>query len=411
VDWKPRLAEPDELAKAVDLTAVVFGYGPAASPDYRAQVDAVLEPDRTFVVTDGDAVVGTGSAFTYELALPGGTIPLSAVTEVGVVPTHRRQGILRAVMGALVDQALDRGEAAAGLTASEGAIYRRFGYGVATRFHGLVVDRARSGELVDHRVAGRVRLVSEAEAAALLPEIWGRHWPRVPGEVSRTPGWWTSAALDPEYDRDGGTARYLAIHEGGDGVADGFAVYRLKQDWTSAGGHELVVEDVGAADDEVEAALVRFLLDVDLVATVRWWGAPTDLPLRWRLADPRAVQVTAERDHLWLRPLDVARCLGARRYAAEGSLVLEVVDGARPELGGRFRLEAGAGGAQAEAARTEADADLVVAMPDLGAALLGGVPWATLRRAGLVGERRPGAVARADALFRPDRAPYCGTPF
>lgn len=89
--------------------------------------------------------------------------------------------------------------------------------------------------------------------------------------------------------------------------------------------------------------------------------------------------------------------------------MIEVVDESRPALGGRFRLDTGPEGA--EAARTGAGADLALAMADLGAVLLGGVSWATLRRAGLVEEHRPGAVEVADALFRPDRAPYCVTGF
>jgi len=166
---------------------------------------------------------------------------------------------------------------------------------------------------------------------------------------------------------------------------------------------------VAAASDAVEAALVDWLLTVDLVHRVTWHAAPLDLPLRWAVADSRAVQVTREGDHLWLRPLDVARCLAARRYAVAGGLVLEVVDGDRPELGGRFRLDAGPGGADCE--RTSADADLTVATPDLGSALLGAVTWSTLARAGLVVEHTPGALARADALFRPERTPYSATHF
>ena len=159
MDWKPHLADPDELSAAVDLEAVVFGVGPAATPEFRAEVVAALEPERTFVVDDAGTVVGTGSAYTYDLAMPGGAVPLAGVTWVGVAPTHRRQGILRSIMAALVDQALDRGEAVAGLTASEGVIYRRFGYGVAARFQTVRVDAARSAELVDHALPGPMRLI------------------------------------------------------------------------------------------------------------------------------------------------------------------------------------------------------------------------------------------------------------
>jgi predicted acetyltransferase len=407
MDWKPRLADPQELSAAIDLSAIVFGVGPAATKEFRAQVTAAIEPERAFVVDDGGVVVGTGSSYTFEMAVPGSmvSVPLAGVTFVGVAPTHRRRGILRAIMAALVDHALDRGEAAAGLTASEGVIYRRFGYGVAARYQALTVDTARSAELVEHDMPGRLRLVDEAEAASLLPDVWSRYWPRVPGEVNRTARWWTSMAVDPEDEREGASARYIVVHEDPGGSADGYAVYRMK-----LSSDELSVVEIAAASEQVESALLRYLLDVDLVRNVRM-SAPADLPLRWRLVDPRAVEVTRERDHLWLRPLDVARCLGARRYAGEGSMVVEVVDGDRPELGGRFRLEVGAGGASAEASRTRDDPDVALAMPDLGAVLLGGVSWATLRRAGLVEERRPGGVDRADALFRPERAPFCATGF
>jgi predicted acetyltransferase len=412
VTWKPRLIDPGELDAVVDLTATAFGVGPVAPPDYRARATTGVEVDRTFVVDDGTDVVGTGAAYSFELALPGGTVPVAGVSEVGVRPSHRRRGILTALMDALFDQAIDRGEPLAALTASEGGIYRRFGYGVAARYQSVTVQRARSAELVTVPAAGQVRLVDEAEAEAALPAVWERHWRRFPGEVRRTPTWWRVLALDPESQREGASARFVAVHDDGHGAPDGFATYRIKHDWRAEGSrHQLIVEDVAAADDGVEAALVRYLLDVDLISVVHWPAAPLDLSLRWRLADSRALQVTAEADHLWLRPVDLARCLASRRYGAEGGLVVEVVDAARPALGGRFRLEAGAGGSEARCDRTDAEPEVALAMADIGALLLGGVSWATLRRAGLVDERVVGAVARADALFRTERAPFCGSDF
>jgi predicted acetyltransferase len=410
VAWKARLIEPEELQATIDLTAVAFGVGPRATESYRKQASMVTEPDRVFVVEDGDELAGTAGAFSIALALPGGgTLPLAGVTEVGVSPAYRRRGILRTLMDAVHDQAVERGEPIAGLTASEGGIYRRFGYGVAARFHSLAIDRANVAELEplveSADAAGTIRLVSEAEAEAVLPAVWDRYWRRVPGEVRRPAGWWDALALDVEEDRDGASARYIAVHDDAAGVPDGFAIYRVKQGWGSGQipPHALRIESVVAADDAVEATLLRFLLGVDLVATVEWESAPTDLPLRWRLANPRALRTTSEQDHLWLRPFDVAACLSARRYAVDGGCVLEVVDD------GRFRLEGGPDGAACS--RSEAEPDLVVGLADLGALLLGGVSWVTLRRAGLVEERTPGAAARADGMFRPERAPYCSTDF
>jgi predicted acetyltransferase len=423
VTWKARLIEPGEVPATIDLTALAFAVGPRATETYRRQAGLVLEPDRVFVVEDGDVLAGTAACFSMAIALPGGgTLPLAGVAEVGVSPVYRRRGILRTLMEAVHDQALDRGEPIAGLTASEGAIYRRFGYGVATRFHSLSIDRPRAAE-VESAVAaasvaaaatggtGGIRLVSEAEARPVLPAVWDRYWRHVPGEVGRPAGWWEMLALDPEEDRDGASARFIAVHDDARGVPDGFVIYRIKRGWGSGRPlpHELTVDSIAAVDDGIVAALLRFVLGVDLVGTVEWPAAPLDLPFRWRLADPRALRVTREHDHLWLRPFDVAACLAGRGYAVEGGCVLEVIDPVRPALGGRFRLEGGPDGATCR--RSDAEPDLVVGVADLGGPLLGGVSWSTLERAGLVDERTTGAVTRADGMFRPDRAPYCSTDF
>ena len=243
---------------------------------------------------------------------------------------------------------------------------------------------------------------------AVLAPVTGR-------AESQRRGYWTAVALDPEEGRDGASARFVVVHTDDAGEPDGAASYRLRWNGHSGGENLLAVEDVVATSDAVAMALVDYLLHVDLVTRVEWHAAPVDHPLRWRAADPRAVTVTAEKDHLWLRPLDVARCLAARSYAAADALVVEVVDDDRPEVGGRFRLDAepAAQGTEggAECARTTAAPDLTLAVADLGALLLGGVAWATLRRAGLIDEHTPEAVRRADGLFRPERPPYCGTDF
>ena len=325
-------------------------------------------------------------------------------------------------MEAVHDQALDRGEPIAGLTASEGGIYRRFGYGVATRFQSLSIDRPSAAEVepltadgsepaVADRDASRIRVMSDADALPVLPAVWERYWRHMPGEVRRPTAWWEMLALDVEEDRDGASGRFVAVHDDAAGIPDGFVTYRVKQGWGSGRTlpHELRVESIAAVDDAIVAALLRFVLGVDLVATVEWAAAPLDLPFRWRLANPRALRVTREVDHLWLRPFDVSACLAGRRYAVEGACVLEVIDPVRPALGGRFRLEGGPDGATCR--RSDAEPDLVVGVADLGALLLGGVSWSTLRGAGLVYERTLGAVTRADGMFRPDRAPYCSTDF
>lgn len=411
---KPRLIDPGEVDETVGIVAAAFGTGPSPSADILAEGRAVIEPDRTFAVEDGGRLVGTAGAFTFDVALPGGAaLPMAAITGAGVLPTHRRRGILSSIIAALEDQAIERGEPVAGLTASEASIYRRFGYGVATRFHSLTIDARRVAYLPDADAGvadpAALRLVTEDEAATLLPAVWDRHWRCTPGEVSLNPAWWRMLAIDPPHRRDGASGRYVAVHETG-GEAEGFVLYRLTPRWGGTGAKfDLRIESVAAASPAVEAAVVRYALSVDLVATVSWRVAPVDGPLRWQVADSRAVQVVADHDGLWLRPLDVAACLSSRRYAAAGGLAVGVVDAARPEVGGTFLLDAGPDGAAC--ARTDREPEVVVRLAELGSLLLGGVRWAVLRDAGLVDERAPGAADRADGLFRTGRAPWCATDF
>ena len=120
MSWKPTALEPGDLEAAGSLIATVFGRGPRLSPDTRREFELATEADRMFLVHDGPAVVGIGGAYTFGLALPGGaTLPMCGVTEVGVAPTHRRRGMLRSIMAAVIDQAIEREEPIAGLTASD----------------------------------------------------------------------------------------------------------------------------------------------------------------------------------------------------------------------------------------------------------------------------------------------------
>ena len=60
---------------------------------------------------------------------------MRGVTWVGVLPTHRRRGVLREMMRFQLDDFRRRGEPLAALWASESVIYGRFGYGIAAPVH------------------------------------------------------------------------------------------------------------------------------------------------------------------------------------------------------------------------------------------------------------------------------------
>jgi predicted acetyltransferase len=159
------------------------------------------------------------------------------------------------------------------------------------------------------------------------------------------------------------------------------------------------------------AVLWRYLLDVDLTEKVSAWVVPLDEPLRWLLAEPRRMRVGRLGESLWVRVLDAPAALTARSYSAHGRVVFEVRDDFRPEGGaaGRFELDGGPDGA--EARRTDREPDLVLAVPELGGILLGGVRPSTLARAGLVDERTSGALAVADGMFAVEPLPFSMTDF
>jgi predicted acetyltransferase len=114
-------------------------------------------------------------------------------------------------------------------------------------------------------------------------------------------------------------------------------------------------------------------------------------------------------DWLWVRLVDVARALEARRYRVADKLVLEVSDGFLPENEGLYELEAGPDGARCR--RTTAAPDLRLSVAELGSAYLGGVTLSSLAAAGRVEECTSRGVARADLVFGSDDAPWCSTDF
>jgi predicted acetyltransferase len=198
---------------------------------------------------------------------------------------------------------------------------------------------------------------------------------------------------------------FAVLHET-NGVVDGFALYRVRHEWP--GGipqSTLVVRDLQATGPGAYADLWRYVFEVDLTERVHSWGRPADEPLLHLVAEPRRLRATL-RDALWLRLVDVPGALSARRYAGGGRVVLEVRDPFCPWNEGRYALEAGAGELGA-AARTGEEPDLVCTASDVGAAYLGGTTFRQLHRAGRVEERSTGALARADAIFGWDPAPWC----
>ncbi|MEU6259688.1 GNAT family N-acetyltransferase [Streptomyces sp. NPDC047043] len=370
---------------------------------------SALEMDRNLLAVTADGrPVGTAGAYSFELTLPGELLaPTAGVTAVGVVPSHRRRGVLSAMMRHQLTELRARGEFLSVLLASQAVIYRRFGYGPATYTQRLTVPRHRAALALPRSRAtahapatgsdtGTIEVLRRAECGELLEEVYDRYRRVQPGALSRPHRWWTSGAGQPPISP---TPRYVAVHRDADGTPDGYACYA-----TGDPDYTLTVDENIAADDAVFTALARCVLEHDLVTQVVFKHFPPGHPLRWQLADFRAGQVSGDTDWLWVRLLDIPRALTARGWFTDGELVLDVDD---PFLGehGHYLLTVRDG--KADCVPTDREPDLSLDASDLGSVYLGGTAPSTLVRAGHIRAHRPGAAALADALFRAERSPHC----
>jgi predicted acetyltransferase len=399
----------DELEAYYRVDDAAFGQ--PHDPAHVAAKRPLVTPGRFLVASVDGVDVGAAGSFPFDLTLPGGaTVPVAGVSDVGVSPTHRRRGVLRALLHRVLDDATDRGEPAAVLNASEAVIYGRFGFGVATRWRRVQVDvrRVRWLPHLEDPVGG-ARMVPREHAAAVLTDVHDRAGAGRPGWLSRSPAWWGAVLGDVGMYLGGGPSM-VVVHHDDRGRADGYAIYRVTPDWSSGSARSrLEVSELVAVDVPARLALWQHVLHHDLVAEVTAWVAPDD-PLLDALADPRAVRTTYEGDQCWLRPLDVPRLLEGRTYQGTGTVVLDVRDGLRPHGSGRYVLDVGADGATCgrDAAAT---ADLTLEVAELGALVLGGGSARRAARVGRVHELRAGAAAAVDALFALDPLPWCPTRF
>ncbi|XVS66743.1 GNAT family N-acetyltransferase [Actinosynnema sp. CA-299493] len=385
----------------VDTIHAAFARFPETPVDGGGLWWSAIEMDRGVLATAEDGrPVGTAAAYSFELTLPGAVVvPAAGVSAVGVLPSHRRRGVLSAMMRFQLAELRERGEFLSVLLASEAPIYGRFGYGPATYTRRLTVQRHQAAFATpragDVGAPGSVDVLRRAECGDVLADVYDRYRRAQPGALSRPPRWWALRAGQPPISP---APRYVAVHRDAAGVPDGYASYSLAEADT------LVVDETIATDDAVATALARFVLEHDLVDRVVFRHCPPGHPLRRQLADFRAGEVSHETDWLYVRLLDVPRALTARGWSADGELVLDVDD---PFLRERARYLLTVREGRADCVPTDREPDLSLDVRDLGSIYLGGTAPSELVRAGHVRAHRPDAAALADTLFRAERAPHC----
>jgi len=343
----------------------------------------------------------------------------AGVSFVSVLPSHRRRGIMSAMMRDQLADVAARGEPVAALFASESAIYGRYGYGCASGQLSLTIRRgegaltpataggARAGGLVRLRAAPPTDLRTE------LVKVYDAAAPHRPGMMARNERWWQDVLADLEFFRRGMSPLKCLLAED-DLAPRGYALYRTKAGWDDDGlpFGSLSVHELIAVDGEATAALWTDLLTRDLIGEVVARHRPVDDPLLAMLADRRRARACLT-DGLWIRLTDVPAALRQRRYSCAANVVIEVSDDLLPANAGRWRLQCPGppDGGEASCERTTAAADIVLPVAVLGAGYLGGTRLGALASAGLITEHKHGTLARLSAAMYSDPAPWCPSMF
>ena len=365
---------------------------------------------------DPDAVdpVGTLVDFTKDLNVGAGRLlPAWCISEVTVSPTHRRRGILRAMMSDSLRRAREAGVPIAALTATEATIYRRFGFGVSTYYRSVWLDVTRGIQLRGGRPEGGFRFIEPTTSGELIEGLWRRAFEGQLGSVERI-RFHAAKETDRDPRVDEGRPQGLrgVVFSGPDGTDRGVAVYRVTGETSELVADEPVTATVvalWAADAEAYRALLEFLGNLDLVVRLRLPSVPNDRMLEFLVRDESRIYTRGVHHHLWHRILDVAACFEARPYLHDGAVAVTVED----DLGhaaGTWEISAADGRGRVRPA-DEDQAELTLDVAELGSVLLGGVQAEVMREAGILREHRPGAATDLDTLLRQPRLPFALTGF
>ena len=391
----------DELGRAASAIGHYFGWVPTTEELER--FSKILPVERMHAAFDGSEIVGGAGVFPFQMTVPGAVVPCAGVTVVGVLPTHRRRGILARMMRAQIDDVHERGEPLAALFASEETIYRRYGYGLASLQYEIRLPRVRAALRAGAPARiGQVRLVGTDEALEVFPRLYDRVRRTTPGFLSRSREWWELRRLRDAAERrpPGAGPLNLALFEL-DGRATGYALYRIAQQEEAAHWKRRlrVIEALGL-DAVATREIWRFLLEIDWTEEILAWMLPADHPLQHLVARLDYLDLRADTG-LWIRLVDVEAALSARGYRADGRVTFEVADSFCPWNEGIWTVADGV------AKRSRRRPDVRLDVQELGATYLSGFSFGQLERAGLVEEAARGGLARADELFASDRAPWC----
>lgn len=400
VSFALRPIRDEEVSEFRRLLGISFGNDPKPEGDDRFRKLHGVE--RTVAAFDGETMVGTLGDFALRMTVPGGAqISTGGTTMVTVLPTHTRRGILRSMIRQHLDNAVDRGDPAAALWASEPAIYGRFGFGLATEMHEVRVDaRHLSGFPAGDDI--ELTMVPPADVPNVVGPFWHHIGQSRSGFIDRDEPRWNDLLTDPDWMRGDGTTAKHVIARRGDEIV-GYLHYRQKSKWTNGLPEgTVVVHALVSSNIDAHFALWRYATTVDLFPVVEYEICPVDDPFAYAVGESREVR-RLHTDAMFVRLLNLETALGARTYEQDGEIVIKVSD-AMGYVDGTYHLSVSNG--QGSVQRTDAVEDVSLDVRELGALYLGRSCCDMYAQLGLImGDEA--AIRRLGQLFVTVRAPWC----
>jgi predicted acetyltransferase len=386
-----QLGPGDDLEIEVDLSRRAFGPVPeAAREDRLADATQAAEGGRYFAAFDGSRPVGVALFNDMRQWWHGRALPMAGVGGVKVAPEQRGRGTGRALMTELLRVIAGRGYPLSVLYPATAPLYRSLGWELAGGlYRGAIAARSIAAllppdgpaqPLPDLPGLRRAGPGDAEEVIAVLGAVHesARHCGPATYDAATIRRWWLS---------DDNRFCYLA--------ADGFLAYGWRE------GHgEISVRVAVAGSPETTRALWSIVgSHAPTAKLVRAVVSPDD-PVAWLTREP---DLGLESRWQWmLRVVDAPAAVAGRGFPVAVTLAagLQIEDTQLPGNAGHWTLEVSEGKGALTRRHPPAGSAAPVRLGARGfAALYGGVPMATLRRAGLAAGGDAGADEALDAAF------------
>lgn len=264
-------------------------------------------------------LVGTVGLRYLTLTMPGGSeLDVVGIGQGGVLPDATRRGVLRKLMMAVLAHAKENGAALSIATTTGWGLYGRYGYGPATvrARHVIAASKGVNDGFYHHNCEITTAPLTDDVVRWLIEAHDSSR--RRTGAVRRSSAYWdfrcgllrAGRSLDLSVRRPTYANSVVVRCLRGERQV-GAAMYSFGHD---DDGRRIIVHDVMAEDDGAEARLWLHLIGLNPVDEIVMPHGPLDLQVPWLLRDGRESRCVAVEDHMWVRVIDVAKCIEARSF-------------------------------------------------------------------------------------------------